>query len=147
MRCAEEREGHRRVLLVKLDPGEKVMESLSRLAEKRNLRGAWVEGLGAVKDVELGWFDTANKTYVKRSFPDLHELVSLTGNVGRAGAETAVHLHAVCAGRDLRPVAGHLFEAVCAVTVEMKVREFTFPLERVRNETFALNLLALPAED
>ena len=135
-----------RTFVLAFEPGEKVMEGLRRFAVEQNVRGAWLSGLGALRDAELGWLDTASRSYVTRKFPDTMELVSLAGNVGRAGGEAAVHAHAALAGRDLAVVGGHLVEAVCAVTVEMEVRETGFPLDRALDGRFGLKLLDFGSE-
>ena len=54
--------------LVRLEKGEEIIESLSSLAEREKIPGGFLYGLGAVKDVTLGYFDVANKKYVKKDF-------------------------------------------------------------------------------
>jgi predicted DNA-binding protein with PD1-like motif len=131
----------RRTFVLKFEPGEKVLEGLRRFALEQGVRGAWLSGIGAVRDAELGWFDPVAKAYATRAFPGPLELLSLAGNLGRAGEEPVVHAHAVGSGRDLAAVGGHLVEAVCAVTVELEVRETGTPLPRALDGRWGLNLL------
>ncbi len=133
--------GSRSWVLV-FDRGEKVAETLKRFASEQALEGAWIRGLGAVEDAELGWFDRDEKTYRTRTFEGPLELLSLQGNFARADGDRVWHLHAVCAGPDLKAVGGHLVEASCAVTLEMIVQETPFSLERAFDERFDLKLLS-----
>lgn len=144
MKYACEGEKGRRVFVLALERGERVMETLKAFAREREVEGGWISGLGAVEQAELGWFDREGKTYVTRAFPDVLELLSLQGNVGRHESEVVVHAHALCAGRDLQAAGGHLVEARCAVTVELRVEETPFPLLRAPVPAFGLNLLDLP---
>jgi len=143
MRIRETGRPGEREFLLTLEPGEKVMESLREEASKRRLGGAWISGLGAVRDAELGWFDTVSKEYVTRTFADVLELLSFVGNAGRAGDEVVVHAHVVCAGRDLHAVGGHLVEATSAVTVELRMIETGTELAREVDGRFGLKLLNL----
>jgi predicted DNA-binding protein with PD1-like motif len=130
--------------LLRLDPGERLVESLLRFSKEQDIRGAAFRGLGAVRDAELGWFDLETKTYRSRTFSENLELLSLEGNVARSEGEPAVHVHAVCGRKDLGCVGGHLVEALCTVTVEVWMAESGFPLERVPDERFGLRLLRFP---
>ena len=132
-----------RTFILKLDVGEKVMEVLRAFCEEQGIRGAWLSGLGAVKDAELGWFDTKSRPYVTKTFPGTRELQSLSGNVARAGEAVVVHAHVLCAGRDLNPVGGHLVDAACAVTGEIELRETREALHRAEDPRFDLKLLDL----
>jgi len=123
--------------------------------------GNWLVlgGIGMLRDFELGYFD--GKEYHKRTFAEPHELVSLQGTVvadgpGTPGIPTSetnetgtseggnpiAHLHAVLAGPDLAPVAGHLFGGVVGVTLEVNLLPLAGSVSR-RFEPGGLALLQL----
>ena len=87
-------------------------------------------GIGMLKDCLLGYFDGSE--YQRRRFAGAYELVSLQGTVVAEGPEgqPLAHLHAVLAGEDFTPVAGHLFEGVVGVTLELNLLSLTGPASR-----------------
>ncbi len=127
--------------MLKLNPGDPLSASIRDFAKEYGIKGAVLSGLGAVRDAELAWFDAEKKKYETRRFPETQELVSLAGNLGLKEGDPALHAHAVCAGKDLKAVAGHLVEAVCAVTVEICVIETGFDIIRKLDPLFGLWLI------
>ena len=134
----------RRRFFLKIEPGEEVIGTLSAFARKQGITGASLSGIGALRETELGWYDTEECQYLTEIFPENLELLSLTGNLSCSGDRETVHAHALCASRTLSAVGGHLVKATCAVTVEVTVVECGFPLNRAHDETFDLALLDLP---
>lgn len=117
--------------LVVLDVGDEVMESLKKLALTERIGEASLSGIGAVRDVVLGYIDLNQKQYLKREFgPESMELVSLTGNLATLKGEPVAHCHAVIGDREMRVYGGHLFQAVTSVTVEIFLRVFDGELTR-----------------
>lgn len=49
--------------LVRLEVGDEILESLTRLCEAEDIRLAQVSGIGAANDVTVGIFDTKQKVY------------------------------------------------------------------------------------
>lgn len=50
--------------VIRLDRGEEIVESLKTIAEKENIKLAYLTGIGAVGKVTAGVFDTKEK-YLK----------------------------------------------------------------------------------
>jgi uncharacterized protein len=130
-----------RTFVLTFEPGDRLVERLLRFAGEQGVEGAWLSGIGAVRDAEVGWFDPSRRAYVTRRFPDPAELAALTGNLGRFDGQPALHVHVVLAGPDLAAVGGHLVEAVCAVTIEVEARETGIPLVRAVDPATGLRLL------
>jgi len=143
MQYAEKGPEGSRMFMVKIEPGEQVAAGLREFARAHGIRGAMVSGLGAVSDAELAWFNRDKKKYYSSKFPEVMELLSLTGNLGMKEDGPVLHAHAVCCGQDLQPVGGHLVEAVCAVTVEVFMAEAGFAIERKQDPRFGLWLMNL----
>ncbi|USN48255.1 MAG: DNA-binding protein [Pseudobdellovibrionaceae bacterium] len=119
--------------VVVLEKGEKVAEKLTQAAEEYNWKGGELHAIGALKDVELGYYDAEKKEYIRKTFVDEYELISMHGNVSLKNGDPYVHIHASLGDRDFAVFGGHVFEAVVAVTFEafvvpfgqMPVREFS----------------------
>src|SRR6185369_7108230 len=80
--------------LVVLDVGDEVIASLKKLALSERIGEASLTGIGAVRDVVLGYIDLDQKHYLKREFgPESLELVSLTGNLATLKGEPVAHCH------------------------------------------------------
>jgi predicted DNA-binding protein with PD1-like motif len=111
--------------LVVLDVGDEIIESLKKLAVTERIGEASLAGIGAVRDVVLGYIDLDQKGYLKRELgAESMELVSLTGNLATLKGEPVAHCHAVVGDREMRVYGGHLFQAVTSVTVEIFLRVF-----------------------
>ena len=48
---------------LRLDPGEEVVDCLTKLVEQEDIQLGTVSALGAANDVTIGIFDTAEKKY------------------------------------------------------------------------------------
>ncbi|OHB75280.1 MAG: hypothetical protein A2Z34_01800 [Planctomycetes bacterium RBG_16_59_8] len=131
----------RRIAVVKLERGDEAISSLLEFCRRARVSSGTVSALGAVEKTTLGWFDRRRRVYVKRTFRGVVELASLTGNIARLGKNPILHAHVVCSGRSFRSVAGHLFSATVAVTVECVVIETGALLRRKPDPRFGLNLL------
>jgi predicted DNA-binding protein with PD1-like motif len=130
--------------LVVLDPGDEVITSLIRLATAERIGEASLTGIGAVRDVVIGYVDLSQKQYVKREFgPDSMELVSLTGNLALLKGEPSAHCHAAVSDREMRTVGGHLFSAVTTITVEIFVHVYEGEIERKYDPNTGANPISL----
>jgi len=130
--------------LVVLDPGDEVITSLIRLATAERIGEASLTGIGAVRDVVLGYIDPNQKQYIKRELgPDSMELVSLTGNLALLKGEPFAHCHAAVSDREMRTVGGHLFSAVTTVTVEIFVHVYEGEIERKYDPNTGANTISL----
>lgn len=127
--------------VVRLDPGEEILESLTRLAREENLRLAQVSGLGALRELEVCVFDPAEKVYYNNAFSQPMELLSLTGTITEMDGAPYLHLHAAAGDGQGRALGGHLKRAVISATAELLVRTLPGTVGRTYSETVGLNLL------
>ena len=81
------------VCIVRLDPGEDILEEVRAVSLAEGIRLASVQGLGAVDDFTVGVFDPVEKTYQANQFQGRYEIVSLTGTVSTMNGEYYCHLH------------------------------------------------------
>jgi hypothetical protein len=129
------------VIILKLEKGEKIIESLTALAEKEEIPSATFRGVGAVEQTTLGYFDVEALEYERKDFPFSMELGSLMGNITWLEGKPHVHAHAVICGFDLKAYTGHLFEGTISVTGEIIVTKFQTKIERAFDDSVGLNLI------
>jgi len=129
--------------VVRLKRGEEIVAGLVEFASEAGLRSGFVTGLGAISDVELGFFDFETKEYVRRKFDGHYELVNLTANISILDGEPFLHAHITMANSGCEPFAGHLYSAIVAATGEFFVTSTGVELVRKLDDETGLNLLDL----
>lgn len=127
------------VILV-LEKGEKLVESITRFAKLTGVNAASLQGLGALEEVELGFYNLHEKTYKKTTLKGDWELVALNGNITLKEGTPFVHVHAALGGEDFSLKGGHLFEAIVAVTCEISLLPHTVHIERHAHSGIGLAL-------
>ncbi len=127
-------------LVLRIDKGEEIIQSLRLAAEKEQVRLATVEALGAVDDFTVGVFDTVEKQYHANHFSGAFEIVSLTGTVTTQDGKFYAHLHMSAGDREGKVFGGHLNSATVSATCEMVVRALDGEVERQFDEKVGLNL-------
>lgn len=108
-----------RTYVIRIDPGEKIIEKLTELCRRDEIRSGWFSGIGAVASAEIGFYDPVTKRYEKQIISEPSELVSLLGNISLKDNKPYVHAHAALADRNLMVRGGHLTEGVVSVSCEV----------------------------
>jgi predicted DNA-binding protein with PD1-like motif len=130
--------------LLVLDRGDEVIASLKEFADSERIGTASLCGIGAVRDVVLGYLDLEQKQYLRREMgAESLELLSLTGNIARLNAEPVAHCHVIVGDREMRTFGGHLFRAVVSVTAEITLQVYEGEVSRRFDEESGANLIAL----
>jgi predicted DNA-binding protein with PD1-like motif len=137
MRIRNEESGY----LIRLDVGDPLLDSIYDFAVEAGVEAAFLWGMGAVKDITLGFYDLKNKKYEKNRYDGVWELVSLTGNLAKTDEGPFVHAHAVLSDNGNDTVGGHVFSMVTAATVEIYLIPLGRGLGRKYDETTGLKLL------
>ena len=128
-------------IIVRLDKGEEIIETLKNLSVKENIKLGSVSGIGAVKNVELRYFDPDTKKYHDQSFEKSYEAAPISGNISRMSGEVYLHVHASLGGDDFTSVAGHLRSARVSATFEAVIDIIGGEVDRLFSEEIGLNLL------
>jgi len=128
---------------LRLDPGEDVVESLSAFAAREGVRAGFITGLGAVGEVELGYFARESRLYERRRFDGEYEIGALTGNFSELDGRAFPHCHLVIAGADFVAYTGHLFRARVTVTCEIQIVTDPEAQRRVHRPDLGFNPLDL----
>ena len=126
-----------------IEKNEKVMDTLTRFCKDQAITNAKISGIGAVKQTEIGAYDTVGKEYIRKQFPDVWELVSYEGNVTLKDGDPFVHGHVVLSNHDMKTIGGHLFETTVAAVGEFFLRKFDNDAYREINEDVGLPCICL----
>ncbi len=130
--------------IVVLQTGEEVFPALIELAKQEGIRSAWIHGIGAVGEVELGYYDVKDGQYKRKKFQEELEITSLSGNLSSLQGEPFVHLHGVFGTSRFQALTGHVFSAKISITGEFLVLPFAFDIPRKPSPQFrSLNLMSL----
>lgn len=127
--------------LVRLDPGEEIVEKLLWLAAVENIKVANLNGLGAVDDITLGIYFPQDKQYKANLFHADFEIVSLTGTLTTQNERPYAHLHMAVAEASGRCFGGHLNRAVVSATAEIVINVIDGVVEREPDPQIGLNLM------
>ena len=128
--------------VLRLDPGEEIVSSLTRLVADENVRLASVSAIGAANDVTIGIFNTGEKKYYSQRYQGDYEISALVGNVTRKDGEPYLHLHITIGNPVTGEVhAGHLTSAVISATLELFLQVWDGEVGRKFSDTVGLNLL------
>ena len=99
--------------VIRLDAGEKVVESLLYLCEREGIGSGFFNGLGAAGEAEFGHFDPSSNDYYGKPF---------------------IHAHAALGDKTFAVRGGHLREAVVSVTCEVTLTRFRDDIGRKKDE-------------
>ena len=128
-------------VLLRIDRGEEIIETVKKVAEKERIRLASVEALGAVDDFTVGVYDVAAKRYDSKTFTGAFEIVSLVGTITEKDGAFYQHLHMSAGNRDCEVFGGHLTRAVVSVTCEMVIRVLSGAVDRAPDPETGINLI------
>lgn len=129
--------------ILRLNRGEEIITTLKDFIKDKKIHGGFLIGLGAGKEITLGFYDADKKTYHKRFFADDHEYTSLTGNISYLDDEPVIHIHAVISAANFVSYSGHLFSGKVSATCEIFITLLDKKLIRKADPTVGLNLMQL----
>ena len=107
-----------------IEKNEKVMDTLTRFCIDKGISNAKLSGIGAVKETEIGAYDTIKKEYIRKEYSDIFELVSFEGNITLKDGSPFPHAHVVLSDHNMSTAGGHLFETTVAAVGEFFLMEF-----------------------
>jgi predicted DNA-binding protein with PD1-like motif len=130
-------------IFVSLETGDLINKSLTEISVKENISNAWINGIGAIDSVEVGYMDVVNKKYQKRNFNDNYELISLIGNITIKDGVPFVHTHITFSDTEYKVFGGHLFDAKITATGEIMLTVADSKIDRQFNENVGIHTWCL----
>ena len=138
---------NKNLALLSLDKGDYINSSIKELFVEENLDSGWIYGIGAVYNIELGYYDVSLKEYLRKKIKGEHELTSLIGNVSFIDADYFIHTHVTISDMKCRSFGGHLFDAQIAAAGEFKIDLINEKIMRQYSNTVGLSLWCLSNEN
>ncbi len=126
--------------VMRVDPGEEILEKIEELCRRENIRAGSAVGLGASNRAVVGLFDTRNKVYQKKELTGPMEITSLVGNISTKDGETYLHFHVNLCDEEMRIRGGHMNACYVSSTAEITVTKLEGTIERRMDEEIGLNL-------
>jgi len=130
-------------VLIRLDPGDEIVATLTAICEKESIQLGNVSGIGAVNKATVGLFNPVTKEYFSTELEKDFEVTNLTGNISQMNGETYLHLHATLADLEHKAFGGHLNMATVSATAEIWIDIVDGAAGRQFSEKIGLNLLTL----
>jgi predicted DNA-binding protein with PD1-like motif len=134
--------GERTFVLV-MDIGDEVVSTLTDFAKAQGLAGSHFTGIGALRDVTLGFFDWQKKDYNRIELDEQVEVLSLLGDIALDAGEPRLHAHIVVGRSDGSAHGGHLLAAHVRPTLEIVLIETPALLRRTYDPESRLPLINL----
>jgi hypothetical protein len=130
--------------VVILDTGDEVLSSLKSVAQTEQLAGSSFKAIGALSQVELGWFNWETRKYQTAvKLEEQVELLSLIGDIALKDGEPQVHAHLVIGRQDGSAHGGHLVSATVRPTCEIVITESPKHLQKEIDPESGIALIRL----
>ena len=104
-------------IVLRLDPGDRVMESLETVREDCEVTGGFFFGIGAIDEATLGHYDVETQDYKEETFEEDFEVTSFLGNIG----PDKIHAHIQLGKRDFSTIGGHFAGGRVSGTFEVVI--------------------------
>ena len=133
-----------RVIVGKVGPNEDLIDSITALVKKHNVKSGFINCIGALKIFTIGYFQVDSKNYKMKEFNENVELITCIGNIAYKDAEPIIHLHVTLGRSDYSIIGGHLSKpSIVSVTGEVCIFEIDQRINRTNEPEFDLSLLDL----
>ena len=126
--------------MVRIDPGEDIVDSLKMLCENEHIRLGRVEAIGATDHAVIGVYDLTKKEYCPEQIDEFMEIASLNGNITEMDGKPYIHLHTTLADQKHVIHGGHVLEMQVGATCEMFVTVLDGEVKRQKDERFGINI-------
>lgn len=129
--------------VARLETGGDWRGQIEAFAREQGIEAAWFQGMGAVRDAEVWYYDQDEKEYEPIRFDEHLEVAACVGNVARLDGDPFAHTHVVLGREDGGTLSGHL-NAAEVFAGELHLRAFEEPLVRGHHAETDLDLWLNP---
>lgn len=109
--------------LLKLDPGDDILESITGFAQERGIQAGWINFLGAVQRASLRYYDQDAREYLDFTLDRHLEVLSGVGNISLLDGKPFVHIHAAFGDEEGAAYGGHINTGCVAFLIEVRIDE------------------------
>lgn len=132
---------HKADYIVKLEVGDKVHDSILDFCDKEGVETGWITGLGAIKDISLGYYNLKTMQYGFQKYSEVYEVMGLIGNIALVNDKPFLHIHTSISDENNITLSGHLEYATVAVTLELRITAYRESINRYFEDAVGLRLL------
>ncbi len=126
--------------MLRLVTGEEIVRALEVFAGEYKIGMAAFTMLGAVSQVELGYYTLGERQYHWKEFNGEFEVLSGIGNISMLNGAAMIHLHTTLSGPDFAAFGGHMRRGIVAASLEVMVVCEENIILRKLDEASGLNL-------
>lgn len=130
-----------KVWAIVFESDEDAAQGLLNFAREQKLAASQFTGIGAFREVELGFFEIEKKDYKCIPIREQLEVLSLIGDVSLKQGEPKIHAHVVLGKIDGSAWGGHLLKGIVRPTLEVILTESPAHLRRRHDEKTGLALI------
>jgi len=135
---------HERRFALVLDEDEDPVRLLAAFAERRELGGSYVSGVGGLSSAVLGFVDRSRGDHKRVTIDEQTEVLSLVGDIAPDDGKPVVHLVAILGLSDGTTRGGRLLEARVSPALEIVVTELPAHLRKTFDPQLELPLVIAP---
>ena len=126
-----------------LAKGDNINKTFESFAEVKGIGCAWLNGIGALENPEIGYYSLEDKAYHRKTFKGEYELTSLIGNITLKEGKPFSHTHITFSDTEFRVFGGHLFNANITAAGEFIMQFGSDEINREMNGEIGLPLWCL----
>ena len=126
-----------------LAKGDNINKTFESFAEVKGVGCAWLNGIGALENPEIGYYSLEDKAYHRKTFQGEYELTSLIGNITLKEGKPFSHTHITFSDTEFRVFGGHLFNANITAAGEFIMQFGSDEINREMNAEIGLPLWCL----
>jgi predicted DNA-binding protein with PD1-like motif len=115
----------KRTILGQFPFGADLLDSLTQLVRKENIKCGRIGGIGATTHAVIAYYDQVQKKYLSMDFPGGMEILNLHGNVSIRDGNPFVHVHILLGDPQGKVFGGHLMPGTKLWACEAVIDEFT----------------------
>ena len=126
-----------------LEKGDYINRTFESFAEIKGVGCAWLNGIGALENPEIGYYSISDKSYHRKHFNGEFELTSLIGNITIKEGKPFAHTHITFSDTNYKVFGGHLFDAKITAAGEFFMQLGNDKISREMNHEIGLPLWCL----
>ena len=131
------------LILLTLAKGDYINQTFESFATVKGVGCAWLNGIGAFENPEIGYYSIDDKSYHRKHFNGEFELISLIGNITMKEGKPFAHTHITFSDSNYKVFGGHLFDAKITAAGEFLMQLGNNNITREMNNEIGLSLWCL----
>ena len=131
------------IIYLTLAKGDSINKTFENFAKNEGIGCAWLNGIGALENPEIGYYSLGSKSYITKQFNGEYELTSLIGNITMKDGVQFSHTHITFSDMEYRVFGGHLMDAKITAAGEFIMHPGSKEIHRELNSDIGLPLWCL----